>query len=221
MHKHVHQTTYGMSERLIGTIVAVHGDDRGLILPPQIAPIQLVIVPIPEKGQQEIIAGEARKLNEELARTFRVRLDERDIRPGNKFYEWEEKGVPLRLEIGPRDLKEGVVTLVRRDTMEKSTARRDGVADAVRKTLDAVQSNLLELEEKRMLESIADVSDISGFKEALNRAGWCGAEECGHEIENMTGMAILGTPVRKVEYSGACVVCGKPTTEVIYVCRTF
>jgi len=218
----VHQTTYGMSERLVGTIVAVHGDDRGLVFPPEVAPTQIVLVPIPEKGKQEIIAGEARKLRDELAATFRVHLDERDLRPGNKFYEWEAKGVPLRIELGPKDLQKGVVTAVRRDTMEKSTVSRgEDLTAAISKLLNAVQGNLWKREEKRLKESTVTAKDVKDFKETLNRAGWCGSEECGHEVENRTGMSILGTPAKPEKFEGGCVVCGKPTKQVIYVAKTF
>ena len=221
LHQFVHQTTYGMSERLVGTIVAIHGDDRGVLFPPEVAPIQVVIVPIPEKGKQETIAAEAVKLNEEIKGDFRTHLDDRDLRPGNKFYEWEAKGVPLRLELGPKDLQKGVVTAVRRDTMEKTAIPRGDLLETVKKLLGTIQDSLLAREEKRLRESIVDVKDLGGFKDGLNRAGWCGAEECGHEIENRTGMSVLGTPRKPEDFSGACVVCGKPTKQVIYVAKTF
>ena len=108
--KYVHQTTYGMSERLVGSIVAFHGDDKGLVLPPDIAPFQIVIVPILAKGKVEEVIAEARKLSDELlAAGIRVTLDDRDDRPGSKFYHWEIKGVPLRLEMGMRDIEGGKV----------------------------------------------------------------------------------------------------------------
>jgi len=220
-HQYVHQTTYGMSERLIGTIVAVHGDDKGLVFPPDVAPTQIVVVPIPEKGRQEIIAEEARRLRDELAGIFRVHLDDRDIRPGSKYYEWEAKGVPLRIELGPKDLQKEVVTVVRRDTSVRSTLPRKDLVSSVAKLLDAIQGGMWKREEKRLIDSIVDVKDMSGFKEALNRASWCGSEECGHEIENKTGMAVLGTPAKEEKPGGTCVACGKPAKQVIYVAKTF
>ncbi len=221
VHDYVHQTTYGMSERLVGAIVAVHGDDRGVIIPPDVAPIQIVIVPILEKGRQDEISQEAAKLRDEIAQGFRVHLDERDVRPGSKFYEWEAKGVPLRLELGPKDLQQGVVTVVRRDTMEKNMVARGELVPNLKAMLEAVQTNLFLREEKRLRESIVTVNDFNDFKETLNRAGWCGSEDCGHEVGNRTGMSILGTPARPEEFKGNCVSCGKPTDRAIYVARAF
>jgi prolyl-tRNA synthetase len=131
-HHHAHQTTYGMSERMLGAIIAVHGDDRGVVLPPAIAPIQVVVVPIQAKGKTEDVLTEARRLAEELdSEGLRVHLDERDLRPGDKFYHWERRGVPIRLELGPKDLKHGQVTMAARDLPERLAVRRDEVVTRV------------------------------------------------------------------------------------------
>ncbi|MBX8644452.1 MAG: proline--tRNA ligase, partial [Thermoplasmata archaeon] len=115
--KPVHQTTYGMSERMLGAVVAIHGDDTGLIIPPSVSPVQVLVVPVPVKGEAERITGEARKIYDAVSSLgFRTRFDDRDIRPGNKYYYWERRGVPLRLEIGKREIDEGFVTAVRRDS---------------------------------------------------------------------------------------------------------
>ena len=221
IHQYVHQTTYGMSERMIGAIVAIHGDDRGVVLPPDVAPIQVIIVPILEKGLQEKIGEETRKLRDELSKDCRVHLDERDLRPGSKFYEWEAKGVPLRLELGPRDLLQEVVTIVRRDTLERSIVARSGIVALVRKHLDMIQGDLWKRAEKQLRDSIVDAKSFEGFKDTLNRASWCGSEECGHEVENRTGMSIIGSPFPPEEFDGNCVTCGKPTKQTIYVAKAF
>src|SRR5256885_12993032 len=138
-HKYVHQTTDGMSERLLGAVISIHGDEKGLILPPAAAPVQAVVVPILEKGRQEEMLLEAQRLFLELRERMRVKLDDRDIRPGEKYYYWEARGVPLRVELGPRDLANQSVTLVRRDTGEKKELPRELLPDGLRSVLDLMQ----------------------------------------------------------------------------------
>ena len=216
-----HQTTYGMSERLLGAVVAIHGDDRGIVLPPAVAPVQVVLVPIPEKGRQDVILEEARKLAAELGEHVRVKLDERDIRPGAKFFEWEQRGVPLRVELGPRDLADGVVTLIRRDATERSTVAR---ADAVRAVVDVIrliQADLYGRAERDLRAHIVDIATPEEAREAINRIGWCGAESCGQQVEADTGMSLLGMPFVRESYEGTCIVCGKPTDTPAYLARTF
>ncbi len=217
----VHQTTYGMSERLLGAIVAVHGDDKGIVLPPAVAPIQVVVVPIPEKGRQDVILDEARKLAAELGEHVRVKYDDRDVRPGAKFYEWEAKGVPLRAELGLRDLGDGVVTLARRDMDGRSTVPRAGVVDAVRSLLNEIQKDLYARAERELRTHIFDITAPEEAREAINRFGWCGSESCGLQVEADTGMSLLGTPFLKEPYSGSCIVCGKPTDTPAYLARTY
>ena len=148
-HKYVHQTTYGMSERLLGAVVSVHGDDNGLILPPAIAPFQIVIIPILSKKSTVDVAGAAEALRDRLVEAgFRVKLDDRDDRPGSKYYDWEIKGVPLRFELGGRDIENGVVTFARRDTGEKGTIAMDSlipgtklILENIRKTMEIILSH--------------------------------------------------------------------------------
>ncbi len=217
----VHQTTYGMSERLLGAIVAVHGDDRGVVLPPAVAPVQVVVVPIPEKGRQEIILGEARKLAADLGDQVRVKLDERDIRPGAKFYEWEARGVPLRLELGPRDLADGVVTAARRDREGRTTIPRADVLSEVRSLLLRIQEDLYAKAEAEMKAHIVDIAAPEEAREMINRIGWCGSEDCGHQVEQDTGMSLLGTPFVPELYEGKCISCGKAAETVAYLARTY
>lgn len=217
----VHQTTYGMSERLLGAIVAVHGDDKGVVLPPAVAPVQVVVVPIPEKGRQEVILGEAQKLAAELGDQVRVKLDDRDIRPGAKFYEWEARGAPLRLELGPRDLAGGVVTAARRDREGRATIPRADVLSGVRSLLLRIQEDLYAKAEAEMKAHIADIAAPEEAREMINRIGWCGNEDCGHQVETDTGMSLLGTPFVPEKYEGKCIACGKATGTAAYLARTY
>lgn len=218
--KHVHQTTFGMSERLVGAIVGVHGDDKGLILPPDVAPFQTVIVPILAKGKVEEVTRHATELKEDLAGAgVRVKLDERDERPGSKFYDWEIRGVPLRLEIGSRDIRDGVVTYARRDTGEKGTFGRSNVREEVRRLLENISSDMLEKANRTLAESIATVTDMSDLPNKMVRFGWCGSQDCGREFEERTELKLLGTPYNKEEFEGSCIICGAPTSTVAYAAK--
>jgi len=219
-HKYVHQTTFGMSERLVGAIVAIHGDDKGLVLPPEVATTQVVIVPVLAKGETEKVSKAARDLYDELKSAgLRVRLDERDVRPGVKYYDWELKGVPLRLELGKRDIEKVKVTFVRRDTGEKSLTDRSKVVAEVKDMLAIIAKEMLGRALKGMDEGIVTVKSLENLPEKIIRTGWCGGEDCGHEIESRSDMDILGTPVDGEKFTGTCVICGKPTRTPVYMAR--
>jgi len=219
-HKYVHQTTFGMSERLVGAVVAIHGDDKGLVLPPDIATNQVVVIPVLAKGETERVSKAARELRDELkAAGVRVHLDERDVRPGVKYYDWELKGVPLRLELGVRDMDKGKVTFVRRDTGEKSLKDRARLVDEVKAMLALIAKEMLAKASKEMVSGIATVDSLENLPEKMIRTGWCGDEKCGHEIENRSGRNILGTPVEPDQFNGKCVVCGRTTMTPIYLAR--
>ena len=220
-HDYVHQTTFGMSERLVGAIVGIHGDNRGLVIPPEIAPIQIVIVPIIMKEKERILE-EAKKIEDELKPYYRVYLDDRDnYTPGYKFYEWELKGVPLRLEIGPRDLENNQVVLVRRDTFEKINIGREEYMEKIGELLKEIQENLLRRAEKEMREKIKKFENLEEVKEHKGIAvvNWCGSEECGHKIEELTDKKIIGIPQEKRK--GICAICGKETDIVAYVAKPY
>lgn len=219
-HKYVHQTTYGMSERLVGAVVAIHGDDKGLVLPPEIATNQVVIIPVLAKGATEKVSTAARELNDELRHAgIRVHLDERDVRPGVKYFDWELRGVPLRLELGMKDIEKGVVTFVRRDTGQKLLKPRESVTSEVSKILDLISVEMLARAQKEMNEGIVTVESLENLPEKMVRTGWCGSEDCGHEIENRSGMDILGTPVDGEPFSGTCVICGKNVDRPVYLAK--
>ncbi len=220
-HDYVHQTTFGMSERLIGAIVGIHGDDHGLVIPPEIAPIQVVIVPIVSKNKENVLE-EARKVLEELRNNFRVHLDDRDAyTPGYKFYDWELKGVPIRLEIGPRDIEKNQVVLVRRDTFEKISVSRGEYVEKISSLLKDIHKNLIVRSNKEMFSRIKEFNSLDGIREHKGIAvvHWCGSEECGRRIEESTDKRIIGIPFEKKP--GKCVICGKETDTLAYVAKPY
>lgn len=221
--EYAYQTTFGISERIIGAIVGIHGDDRGLILPPEIAPYQIVIVPI-VSDEKENVMNEAKTLFEELSRSFRVKMDDREnYTPGYKFYDWELRGVPLRIEIGPKDIKNNVITVSRRDTLKRSLISRENCSEELAKILSDIQKNLREIAWKNMQKLIKDASSLDEIKENenVNRVYWCGSAECANRIEEYTGKRILGIPLIAEKSKGKCVVCGKETDNVCYIGRSY
>ena len=215
-HQYVHQTTYGMAERLLGAIIGVHGDDNGIILPPEIAPYQMVIVPILVKGKKENVIGESELLKKELRDIgYRVHLDTRDMRPGAKYYDWELKGVPLRIELGPRDVADNKVVLVRRDTKEKSFVPRADLRDFIDQSLKDIADNLLERASEKLNAAITeiDVIDEGVDKDNILKMHWCGEEDCATEVETFLELTILGTPPDNMERIGECEKTGEPGDE--------
>lgn len=222
--EHAYQTCYGISDRVIAALLVTHGDDSGLCLIPEIAPIQVVIIPIWFKGKQKEINREVKKLEKELS-PLRVRIDDRELRPGSKFYDWEIKGVPLRLELGPRDLTEGVVTAVRRDTGEKLRLKRGDIKKEVETLLEKITQDLRirawnEFEGKiKEAEKVEDARGILSEEGGIVRIKWCGKEDCAGDIEETTGVSILGIIGEDTE--GRCAQCGGPSKTVIQLGRTY
>jgi len=227
---YVHQTTFGMSERLIGAIVMAHGDDHGLIIPPAVAPIQAVIVPITFKGQEEEVLKESKKALEDLiAAGIRAHLDDRmDETPGSKFYYWELKGVPIRVEIGPRDVENKQVVLVLRTNRERRTVPRDHLIEEVKKALKDVEGQLLkrhEDESKRLMFDVDSIEEARKILEERGRAviitGWCGSEECAEEMMQALDLKILGRDYYGRRKHERCPVCGKESLGDIYLAKTY
>jgi len=231
-HEYVHQTTFGMSERLLAAVIGIHGDDNGMVLPPTIAPIQVVIVPIPKKGAKVDVFAYAHEIEEELRNAgIRVHVDERDIRPGRKYYDWELKGVPVRIEVGPRDVEGKKAVIARRDTLTKEVVERHGLVEAVRKTLDGIMENLYN-RAKELLES--HIKRVDTIKEAKavfeDRRGiveipWCGSEECGLKMEEELEAKMLGIPYplerAKAPEGKKCPVCGREAKFIARFARTY
>jgi prolyl-tRNA synthetase len=220
-HKHVHQTTYGMSERLVGAMIGVHGDDKGLVLPPPVAPFQAVIIPIISKGNAEPVLKAANAVKSGLEESgIRVKLDDRDERPGSKFYDWEIRGVPLRLELGMKDIEKNVITFVRRDTGEKGTISVEDAASGVAMLLELIRADMYAKAWKAQKDNVADIDSFVNLPEKTLRFGWCGSEECGHKFEDENDLKLLGTPYIPEKYKGKCIICGKPTEKVAYAARS-
>lgn len=224
-HQHAHQTTFGMSERLLGAVIGVHGDDKGLILPPPIAPFQVVIIPILSKKAPEQVMDACKLVMDILSRDgIRSKFDDGDGRPGAKYYEWEMRGVPLRIEIGARDLENSVVTFARRDTGEKGTIDLNSVSAGAKMLLDDISATLYS-KAQEVQESM--VTDINNMYEApkdtdettddvILRFCWCGNEECGHKFEDTTGFKMLGTLYKAPRSEGKCIVCNKNAEKQAY-----
>ncbi|MCK5414081.1 MAG: proline--tRNA ligase [Thermoplasmata archaeon] len=224
-HQHVHQTTYGMSERLVGAIIGVHGDEKGPVLPPAIAPHQVVVVPIFKKDDMGEVLEAAKALAEELDEAgIRVHMDDRDLRPGEKFYHWERRGVPIRLELGPRDIKHGQVTMAVRDTGDKSQVRRDDVIGTIETTMADMQYRMLDKAEKDLRSRIKDMDDIPRDYEIedIIRVGWCGEEHCATQIEEELEVTFLGEDMDlKTPPMPRCTTCGGTSINTMYVSKTY
>ncbi|MDH5483108.1 MAG: proline--tRNA ligase [Candidatus Bathyarchaeota archaeon] len=228
--RYVWQTSWGFSTRMIGAMVMLHGDDKGLMLPPKVAPIQVVIIPIPYKGvDAKVIQSRAREIHERLQKsTISVVLDDRaEYTPGWKFNAWELKGVPIRIEIGPRDVKKKQVTLARRDTSERIALKEDDVVNEVTKLLEEIQSNLFNRAKKSLEESIATVETYDEFKEIFRKKGgfiracWCSNSACEEKIKDETGATIRTVPLEKEKIFSKCVYCGEEAKEVVYFAKAY
>lgn len=222
---YVHETSWGVSTRLIGAIIMTHGDERGLKLPPKIAPIQVVVVPV--AAHKEGVLEGAKAVADKLeAAGIRVRFDDRDnVTPGWKFNEWELKGVPVRVEVGPRDLAQGQVMSVRRDTYEKAPLAIEGLEQEILAMLDAVQSNMLETAKAFRDAHTADVHTMEELGEQVNggyaKAMWCGEQACEDEIKNRFAASSRCMPFDQTPIGETCVCCGKPAHKVIYFAKAY
>ena len=216
-------TSWGVSTRLIGAIIMTHGDERGLALPPVVAPIQCVIVPIAARKGGVVEACEALKTKLEDA-GIRVTFDNSDNSPGWKFNEWEMKGVPVRIELGPRDIEAGKMICARRDTLEKSEMSLENAVDGVKALLADVQKNMLENARKRRDERIVYADDMDGILKGVDagnfvKAGWCGCRECEDKIKEETGAT--ARVYAEGESKETCAVCGKKSEHVIVFARAY
>jgi len=206
-----------------------HGDDSGLILPPRVAPYQVVIVPIARGNWQETVLPRARDIQSELMRHgVRVMLDDRDAyTPGWKFAEWEMRGVPLRLEIGPKDIEKSQVLLARRDTREKLPTPIDGLATTIVSLLETIQNNLFERAVKFREEHTQRVSSYDEFKSVMEGrpgfviAGWCGSAECEAEIKAETQATLRNIPLASGAAAGSCVKCGRAAAAEAWFAKAY
>ncbi|MFA5364467.1 MAG: proline--tRNA ligase [Candidatus Bathyarchaeia archaeon] len=228
--EYIWTTSYGISGRGIAAVLIVHGDDNGIVLPPIIAPIQVVVVPVPYKDREQEVNKAAVDVAETLRKAgYRVELDTRDVlTPGNKFYYWELRGVPIRVEIGPRDLDNGVVTVVRRDTLKKQPLKRDEMVSGIQTLMTEMANDLKTNAETLMQQRIFRVNSISETKTLLKRkAGiievpWCGKDECGHKLEETLEARLLGFPEdTNTKIESNCLVCQEPAINVVRVALAY
>ena len=222
--QYVHQTSWGMTTRMIGAIIMVHGDDNGLVLPPRIAPTQIVIVPV--QMQKEGVLDKAFEIKDALS-NFKVKVDDSDKSPGWKFSESEMRGIPVRVEIGPRDIANNKAVLVRRDTHEKITVSLDEIAEEAGKLLDTIQHDMLERARAHRDAHTYVATDLDSFVDTMNnkpgfvKAMWCGCQECEDKIKELTAATSRCMPFEQEQLSDKCVCCGKPATKMVYWGRAY
>ena len=218
--EYAYQTSWGISTRLIGAIIMAHGDNRGLKLPPYVAPIQVVIVPIAqEKGN---VLEEAGKIQEKLKEKFRVELDDRDnYTVGYKFNDWEMKGVPVRIEIGPKEIEHGEVIVTRRDTLEKMPIKIDELPEKMEELLKDIHNSMFNTCKKRMEEKTTVALNMDEFVKNINenqgfvKTMWCGSQECEDKIKELTGAPSRCIPFEQEHLADTCVCCGKKADKMV------
>ena len=225
------QTSWGVSWRLIGALIMVHGDDKGLIIPPKVAPIQVIIIPIYKHKDEQIVKSSANELHVELKKSgIRAHLDGRDeYTAGWKFNEWEIKGVPLRINIGPRDIENHKVELVRRDSKEKVLVDRQKLTEQVITLLDEIQSNLLKRAKKLLDDNITKTASYEILKSTVQNkggfvlAGWCADRQCEDKIKEETGADIRVIPFEGQEESNSmiCIYCRQPAKKIVIFAKSY
>ncbi|NLM76249.1 MAG: proline--tRNA ligase [Clostridiaceae bacterium] len=223
--KYPHQTSWGVSTRLIGAIIMVHGDDSGLVLPPKVAPVQVIIVPVQQ--HVEGVLEKAYELRNRLSKVCRVKVDDSDKMPGWKFSEHEMRGVPLRLEVGPKDIEKNQVVLVKRHNREKIFISMDDLETKVPEILDDIQKALYEKALAHREERTYTATDIGEMKKILDekpgfiKAMWCGNEECETKVKEETGATARCIPFEQEKISDKCVCCGEDAKHMVYWGRAY
>lgn len=217
--QYVHQTSWGMSTRIIGAIIMVHGDDSGLVLPPRIAPTQIMIIPINQN--KEGVLDKAFELKEKLS-SFKVKVDDSDKSPGWKFSEQEMRGVPIRIELGPKDIEANQAVIVRRDTREKIVVSLDEITTKAGEILETMQSDMLERARKHRdthtytATTMEEFEKIVATQPGFVKAMWCEDEACELEIKEKTGATSRCMPFEQEQIADTCVCCGKPAKTMTY-----
>ena len=218
--KYPFQTSWGSTTRLIGAIIMTHGDNNGLVLPPKVAPIQVVVIPV--AAHKAGVLEKAQELTDRLSKFCRVKIDTSDNSPGWKFAEYEMKGVPLRLEIGPKDIEKNQCVLVRRDNREKYFVSLDNLETEIPKLLDAVQDGLFQAALARRAnmtytaKTLDELKDIADNKPGFIKAMWCGSRECEEKLKEYAGVSSRCIPFEQEHIADTCVCCGKPADKMLY-----
>ncbi len=222
--KYVYQTSWGMSTRIIGAIIMVHGDNSGLVLPPKVAPIQVMIIPIQQK--KEGVLDKAYELKKRLS-GFRVKVDDSDKSPGWKFSEQEMRGIPIRVEIGPKDIEAGKCVICRRDNGQKVEVMLDELEKAVEEILDNIQANMYQKAKAHLDSHIYTAATKDEFvrtfmeKSGFVKAMWCGDRECEEKVKEDMGVTSRCMPYEQECLSDTCVYCGKPAKKMVYWGRAY
>ena len=223
--QYVHQTSWGMSTRIIGAIIMVHGDDSGLVLPPRIAPTQVMIIPINQK--KEGVLEKAQEVKAALSEKFTVKLDDSNKNPGWKFSEQEMRGIPVRIEIGPKDIEAGQAVIVRRDNREKTVVSLDNITEAVGEILEKMQADMLAKATAHRdantheAHNWEEFTDILTRKQGFIKAMWCGDRACEEAIKDETGATTRCMPFEQEHLSDVCVHCGKPAKTMVYFGKAY
>ena len=223
--QYVHQTSWGMSTRIIGAIIMVHGDDSGLVLPPRIAPTQVMIIPINQK--KEGVLEKAQEIKAALSEKFTVKLDDSNKNPGWKFSEQEMRGIPVRIEIGPKDIEAGQAVIVRRDNREKTVVSLDNITEAVGEILEKMQADMLAKATAHRdantheAHNGEEFTDILTRKQGFIKAMWCGDRACEEAIKDETGATTRCMPFEQEHLSDVCVHCGKPAKTMVYFGKAY
>ncbi|MCM3038249.1 proline--tRNA ligase [Paenibacillus motobuensis] len=225
----VHTTSWGVSTRLIGSLIMVHGDDRGLALPPKVAPKQVMIIPIGPPKTRDMVIARSDELFAELKKAgIRVGMDDRaDVRPGWKFNEYEMRGVPVRLEIGPRDMENGVCVLVSRISGEKKVVQQDRLVEEVQAMLEQVHQEMYNRAKAFRDEHFYSVDTLDEMKASMEEkrgftlAGWCGSEACEHQVKEETGATSRNIPFEPEVQKTKCLVCGEPAKHTVVFARAY
>ena len=223
--QYVHQTSWGMSTRIIGAIIMVHGDDSGLVLPPRIAPTQVMIIPINQR--KEGVLEKAQEIKAALSEKFTVKLDDSNKNPGWKFSEQEMRGIPVRIEIGPKDIEAGQAVIVRRDNREKTVVSLDNITEAVGEILEKMQADMLAKATAHRdantheAHNWEEFTDILTRKQGFIKAMWCGDRACEEAIKDETGATTRCMPFEQEHLSDVCVHCGKPAKTMVYFGKAY
>ncbi len=219
--KYVHQTSWGMTTRLIGALIMVHGDDSGLVLPPKIAPVQVDVIPIMQN--KDGVLNKAYEVKEALVKAgLRVKVDDTDKKPGWKFSEQEMRGIPVRVEMGPRDIEAGQAIIVRRDTREKPTVEIESLAEEIKNILDKMQTEMLERARTHreahtyVATNYDEFKDVVANKPGFVKAMWCGDQACEDKIKEETTATSRCMPFEQEHLSDVCVCCGRPAKKMVY-----
>jgi proline--tRNA ligase len=222
----VHQTSWGITTRTIGALIMVHGDDSGLVLPPRIAPVQVNIIPI-QQNKEGVLDKAFDLMNSLKDAGLRVKVDDSDKTPGFKFADSEVRGIPLRLEIGPKDIEAGQVVLVRRDTREKIVVSFENLVEESKKLLEQIQKDMYNRALTFQKERTTDAKSLDELVASLDkkpgfvRAMWCGCRECEEKLKEYSGITSRCIPAKQEKIADTCVVCGKPATKMVYWGRAY